>query len=259
MFPVLFFFIFLPVTIKELYDVYNPINFEAFIDPLTGSIFWSDFGSFIAVQAGIGIAIGLVAFFGSVSLMYFFIKDCKVKSVSDLFSFASSFYFRALGLAILVALLMIPLFLALIIPAIIFSVYWMFSQYFLIDEDEKIINSLRKSYHLVKGKWWFVAVRMMLLFLIFIGASIAVSLLSFVIIFIVQGMSVFTEGLSQNSVAFSSIVDNLFYIVMSLFSLIFITQFYKGLKEEKESMNAKPEVNETKESVKAKPSAQKKS
>jgi hypothetical protein len=42
----------------------------------------------------------------------------------------------------------------LIIPGIIFGVYWVFAMYIFLDKKEKILPSLKKSRLLVKNNWW---------------------------------------------------------------------------------------------------------
>lgn len=235
--PILFIFMFLPSVVKEVYYVFNPVDTSLFINETTGTIIWPVFTDFFAVSSLISLAIWLLTIFGSVSIIYFFIHGTKAKSIGELLSLASTRYFKVLALLILVGLMLIPLYLAIIIPGIIFSLYWVFSQYFVIDENEKIINSIRRSYHLVKGNWWATFVKLLLLGLIIFGVVVASLIIMVIVFLILQGSSFFLEGLTPVNAMISVIVDNLLYAVLTLFSLIFTVNLYKDMKENYEANN----------------------
>lgn len=85
-------------------------------------------------------------------------------------------YPQALLLMVILGVaLMIASFL-LIIPGIIFGVWWAFAIYILVLEDVSVIPSLKKSYALVKGWWWMVFHRMIFLF----GIAVVVSVFAVV-------------------------------------------------------------------------------
>ncbi|MFH1327082.1 MAG: hypothetical protein ABIH59_03070 [archaeon] len=104
----------------------------------------------------------------------------KEKSFKDIFGVAKKFFWRYLGLGIVTTVLLAILFILLIVPGIIFLVFWIFASYVLIKEDKGIWESLKKSKEIVKGKWWRTFGFVILISLI----SIVVSLISNFIPFI---------------------------------------------------------------------------
>src|SRR3989344_6844873 len=65
-----------------------------------------------------------------------------------------TYFWRFLGLSIVLVLALFGLSLLLIIPGIIFSVYWIFSGYVLMRENTRITESMKRSKIIVKGRWW---------------------------------------------------------------------------------------------------------
>lgn len=96
-------------------------------------------------------------------------------SFKEIFNKSRPYLMIYLGLAIVQGLALFGLYLLLIIPGIIFSVYWMFSPYILINEKKGIINSMRESKKLVDGKWWTIFSYTLLIFLIIIAVNIIAS------------------------------------------------------------------------------------
>lgn len=68
------------------------------------------------------------------------------------------------------------LFLLLIIPGIIFMVYWSVSSYVLFYEKKGILESLKRSLELVKGNWWRMFGYLILVFLLLVVISIGISI-----------------------------------------------------------------------------------
>jgi hypothetical protein len=80
-------------------------------------------------------------------------KEAYNKSKAD--------FFRYLGLVILMTLIIVAGLVLLIIPGIWLSILLSFSAYFLLLEKKGIKASLSASKELVTGRWWAVAIRMM--------------------------------------------------------------------------------------------------
>lgn len=66
--------------------------------------------------------------------------------------------------------------LLLIVPGIIYSVYYSFSVYALVYEKQTGMAALRRSHQLVKNYWWSVIGRTIILSLIYLAAFIVVSI-----------------------------------------------------------------------------------
>ena len=89
-------------------------------------------------------------------------KEQKIKiSLKDEFSTALSLWPEVLLVSIIVGLIQLAGFVLLIIPGIIFSVWFGFALYFVIFEKAKIKESLVKSKALVRGRFWGVFLRIL--------------------------------------------------------------------------------------------------
>lgn len=66
----------------------------------------------------------------------------------------ATFFWPGLAVIIMLVLFLLGLFILLIIPGVIFFVYWIFSMYAVVIENKKGMDALNYSKKLVKGKWW---------------------------------------------------------------------------------------------------------
>ncbi|HSX14889.1 MAG TPA: hypothetical protein VLE72_03215 [Candidatus Saccharimonadales bacterium] len=112
------------------------------------------------------------------------------------------------GLAVLGGLIL------LIVPGIIFGVWFAFSSYTLVLENQRGTEALKASKALVSGRWGTVFGRLVLLFLVLIGISIVTSI---VLVFLPATL---------RSIA-SAAVSN---FVISPLGVVFTYLFYKELK-----------------------------
>lgn len=78
----------------------------------------------------------------------------KSLKLSEYMSRAKKSFWKYLGFIIVMVFFTICLYLLLVIPGIIFSVYWVFAMFFLVGKDMKILESLGASFDLVRGRWW---------------------------------------------------------------------------------------------------------
>jgi hypothetical protein len=85
-------------------------------------------------------------------------------------------FWRLLGRGLVLFIFIILLSLLLIVPGIIFMVYWIFAVYIWFNEPELgLFDSLRRSKELVRGKWRRTFGYMLLISLIFFSASFVLS------------------------------------------------------------------------------------
>lgn len=129
------------------------------------------------------------------------------------------------GLSLLQGLAILCLIILLIIPGIIFSVFWSFSAYFLILENKGITESMKESKQLVKGRWWKVFGYSLLFGLIVFGlafgAGLVISILSIFLNMIPYAGPVIAQVLSDSI--------SMFFIPLGV---IFYQIFYERLKAE---------------------------
>jgi len=103
----------------------------------------------------------------------------------------------------------------LVIPGIIFMIWFYFSQYILIFEDKKGKEALIASKKLVKGNWWNVFGKMMILILYIFAVMFCIMIPAGII-------------LGDNGSPFASTLVSIFLI--SPFTSIYFYLFYKDLK-----------------------------
>src|SRR3989344_1729259 len=129
---------------------------------------------------GIGAVVLLVMIVLSyilyLSLFYLAFNQKKDMTVGNIVSGGLKYFLPFLGLFILIVLALIPLFILLIIPGIIFVIYWIFAPFILVGENQRITESMRKSFHLVRYRWWRTFGYFLLFFIIGILASLIISL-----------------------------------------------------------------------------------
>jgi hypothetical protein len=77
---------------------------------------------------------------------------------------------------IVFGIFLVLLFLALIIPGIIFGVYWVFACYIFLDKKYKIGKSLKESKRMIKGRWWKTFGYILLVFIILSIFSLAANI-----------------------------------------------------------------------------------
>lgn len=100
-----------------------------------------------------------------------FISEPETTSVQSAYGFAKHMFWRYLWVTILAVLCIIGGLILLIIPGIIFSVWFSFSYYVALLEDKRGADALRASKAYVKGIFWKVFGR--LFFVIFITLVVA--------------------------------------------------------------------------------------
>jgi len=81
------------------------------------------------------------------------LKGKKIK-FSDYSACFQGRYWAFLGFSISLGLLLTGLTILLIIPGIIFGVFWSLSTFVFLKENKKILASLKRSKQLVRGRWW---------------------------------------------------------------------------------------------------------
>ena len=104
-------------------------------------------------------------------------KILKKQKVTYTEALDKAFYklFLALGTIILEAILLFGLLLLLVVPAIIYSVYWVFVLYPIILHDQYGRKALAHSKSVVKGRWFKI-----------VGFFIAITLLLSIPIFLIE-------------------------------------------------------------------------
>jgi len=116
-----------------------------------------------------------VSFFAYFSLMAISLKKEKF-TFKNALNEGKKYYWRSIGFFIVFIIFLGLLFFSLIIPGIIFLVYWIFAYAVFIKEEREIIDSLKRSFYLVKNRWWNTFGYVFLFSLITLGISLVLSI-----------------------------------------------------------------------------------
>lgn len=153
LFKIFFWFVLLPLIVFLLYDLIF-LNSELLISSVTDSDL--DFAIFSASELGIFISItilsvilGFIAYLSYLSTALF-----KEKRTGANIKKGLKILFPLIGFWIVAGIFLIGLLILLIIPGIIFAIYWIFAVYIYFMENKGILASLKESRRLVRGKWW---------------------------------------------------------------------------------------------------------
>jgi len=173
-------------------------------------------GGYLGVLLILGIYLFMIflSTFIGFSLMLLVIKPVGIK-LKEIFQEVWKKLWQYLLIAILVGFFVMITSFLLIIPGIIVGVYLAFSSFVFIIEEEKGINALKRSWNLVKGNWWKVFGRIILLNII-IGA-------------------IYTILISIND-----LLGGVFQCFSMPFGIIFMYLIYLELKESKEIQASTP-------------------
>ncbi|MEK6934235.1 MAG: hypothetical protein AABW75_05160 [Nanoarchaeota archaeon] len=121
------------------------------------------------------------------------------------------------------------LFLLLIIPGIIFVIYWIFAVYVFFGEKKGILYSLRRSMEIVKGRWWRVFGYSILMILIMVGINIAASLITLPTTIIYLINITMGKEISSGLFILNSILEVIASFVGNLISIPLFVLFFKNL------------------------------
>jgi len=149
--------------------------------------------------------------------MYLILKNPTAK-FKELFKNTKGLFWKFFGLSLLTGILVMLWTLLLIIPGIIFGIFYYFALYFLIFEDVKGMNAIKSSKALVSGYWWGVFGRTMFLLLV---AMLASFVLSIPFMFLSEGTIMYT---------IYSLIQNLIWVVVIPVFMVFTYLMYKDLR-----------------------------
>ena len=100
----------------------------------------------------IGMILGIIVSLGMIKISLNFCDNLKSK-VSDIFS-QYRLFFRFLFAHILYTLIVLAGLILFIIPGIYWGIRFQFYEYFIIDKNSRITESLKKSWVITKGSVW---------------------------------------------------------------------------------------------------------
>ncbi|HSR88769.1 MAG TPA: hypothetical protein VLK22_00005 [Candidatus Udaeobacter sp.] len=141
----------------------------------------------------------------------------------ETFSTSSALIWPVILVSLLITLSVIGGTLLLIIPGIIFAVWYTFASYAVILDGAKGLNALRASKALVVGRWWAVAGRILFIALVF---GVLNAALTYPLIFLIK-MIPLPTFIQSASAAILSVVINSFTAPLSAGATIILYQSAK--------------------------------
>jgi hypothetical protein len=154
--------------------------------------------------------------------------------LGELVENAKSRYWKFFGFCIVTIIFILLLTLLLIIPGIIFAIYWTFAAYVFFDRKEKIIPSLKQSKAIVKNRWWKTLGYLLLMGLILIGVLLLINIIQLPVLMITMFKMIGGTSLSLGLLIASSILSFITGLIGSLISpmsVLFIKNFYQEVKK----------------------------
>lgn len=172
----------------------------------------------------------------SASLIYNSLYRKKEMSVKETLAGGGKYFWKFFGFSIVYFIFLALLFLLLIIPGIIFLVFWIFASYVFIGENKGILESLKTSKRIVQGRWWSTFGFLLLFGLIAFGISIVFSIIPG-IISIITGFAYLTspESIPPSIVITTNFISQMFSLLANLITtplgILFFKNFYLDMKK----------------------------
>lgn len=124
--------------------------------------------------------------------MYKAVSEPMTTTIEGAYRFAAKYFVQYLVLSIMIGVVVMLGFIALIIPGIIFAVWFAFAYLVLIFEGKKGVEAMKASKEYVKGNWWKVFGRFVVLGIAMILLSIVTGLLGYMLFSMFLGVNLAT-------------------------------------------------------------------
>ena len=200
------------------------------------------------IIGAIGLIIAILTLLLHTAIYYNVTQNRKL-SAKESFKKGSKYFWTYLLFLILISIFLTGLFILLIIPGIIFLVYWIFAGFILFKENKGPIASLKSSYNLVKGRWWstfgyliLIIIVMILISIIFAIIGGLINILILLPVIISKGFSILINSeIPTNYLILTGIINEIINTTSTLVILPLSILFTKHLYEEykKTSKNGK--------------------
>ncbi len=145
--------------------------------------------------------------------------------INKALTFGKTVYLRSLGYWTVLFLFLAGLFILLIVPFVIFLVYWAFGIYVFLEKRTGILAALKESKRLVRGRWWRTLAAVSFVSVLAFASLIPLFLVMVLFVFVLpETLSNFVNG------AFFQIWNSI--LIMPL-SILFFKHLYIEYKKRK--------------------------
>ncbi len=220
-----------------LYLLSNSDLIALMTDPLLSSelsldAFLVSFGPYFALMGAIGIITLFLTFFVVKGIIGASLKAEKY-SYSGLTNFAKERYWKFAGFAVVYMIFLVLLTILLIVPGIIFGVFWSLAAYIFLNENKSITQSLGRSKELIRGRWWRTLGYLVVIGIVGAGISFIISLVNLPFS-VMSALYLDSNGtISPSLFVLNSLTGWLANFVASVFtipfSILFFKNYYLGL------------------------------
>lgn len=142
---------------------------------------------------------------------------------------AQTVFLPIIGFYILTIAFLIPLYVLLIIPGIIFSIYWSVALFAFVDERKGILSALGTSMNLIKGNWWRTLGYLLILLLIAIAVNIPIAIVTVPLSIITPFLA--SQVLSTLLLVIATIIGFVGTLFTTPFFILFFKNYYLSLKD----------------------------
>ena len=140
--------------------------------------------------------------------------------IFDIYRQVWPFFWRYLGLSILIGLTIVVGLIMLVIPGIVFAIWLCFATFVLVLENGQIVDSMKRSREYVRGRFFEVALR-----LVVIGLVAIVVMVAFTGVATLIGSTLTTNGEMA-----ANIGSSLISLVLSPVTLAYVYLMYQDIK-----------------------------
>ncbi|MCA9459161.1 MAG: glycerophosphoryl diester phosphodiesterase membrane domain-containing protein [Nanoarchaeota archaeon] len=149
----------------------------------------------------------------------------KNKLINECFGFLKTRLLDVVFTAILQTILLIFLFILLIVPGIIFSIYWIFVYLVVLFRKKSFFNALTYSFNLVRYNWWRTLGYLVILVIILIAI--------YVVFVLIYALIMFFGNLNNILFLILNFIQLLIVLPLNYFLLIFLINYFLVLEDEK--------------------------
>ncbi len=190
---------------------------------------------YLIITSILGIISFLLSIFVSAGLINSSIKNSKF-SFKGIIKKGKEKYWKFLGFSIVSWIFLVLLSLVFLIPGIIFGVFWIFAAYVFFEEDKGIIESLKKSRKIVKGRWWKTFGYIILFVLIVFLVIAVISLVKAPVTMINLKKTLLQQwDVSLSLLIATKALETLYLLIVNIilvpFSILFFKNFYFEMKK----------------------------
>jgi hypothetical protein len=160
------------------------------------------------------------------SIIYFSLFEKRIINYKKTIKGGLKYFGKYLGFVIVGGIFILLLSLLLIIPGIIFGIYWCLAPYILFKENKGIIESLKKSKKLIEGKWWNIfgySILLGLMLMIIVGIALGIHTLTS------NGLFVGKSNIPAISFVIYALIEGITWGLYSLTTIPVLVLFFKNV------------------------------